>query len=57
MVFVVLFAGCKGEQATALTCTDSFNRSGVEIPVYDFEGLTPLLNRNDSKTIIIVRRI
>ncbi len=53
MILIIFFTGCKGEKTAALTCTDSFNGDGLEIPVYDFEGITPLLHRNDGKTRII----
>ncbi|KAA1245819.1 TlpA family protein disulfide reductase [Aquimarina sp. RZ0] len=50
---VVFFFNCKGEQKIALEATDIFSSKDMEIPVYDFESLQPLLTINDGKTRII----
>ncbi len=49
----VFFTNCKGEQKMALDATDVFKSNGIEIPVYDFESLEPLLKINDGKTRVI----
>ncbi len=53
IVLAVLFTCCKGEQKVALDATDVFKSKGVEIPMYDFSSLEPLLEINDGKTRVI----
>lgn len=50
---LVFFFNCKGEQKVALEATDIFSSKGMEIPVYDFKSLQPLLTINDGKTRVI----
>jgi len=50
---VLLCLGCKGEQQMALDATSVIKSSGIEIPMYDFKNLEPLLKMNDGKIRVI----
>lgn len=55
VVFVFLMQGCKFEEKKIVAEEESkqIKKSNIDFPIYDFDGLEPLLNKKDDKTYII----
>ncbi|GMN11947.1 hypothetical protein MTsPCn9_32490 [Croceitalea sp. MTPC9] len=55
VVFVFLMQSCKFEEKKTVAQEESIQtkKSSIDFPIYDFDGLEPLLNKEDDKTYIV----